>query len=86
MYYSKVNDISIYIFLFQIFVALKLLNQLIPPVAYDEKDIHLVLGKEKIIIDEPKLSLQFAAEILPALVQVCFFATTICAAVCISTK
>lgn len=53
----------------QVYVALKLLNQLIPPVARDEQDIQLVLGKEKIIIDEPKLSFQFAVDILPALIQ-----------------
>lgn len=67
-------------------VALKLLNQLIPPLAHDEQDIQLVLGKEKIIIDEPKLSFQFAVDILPALIQVCFIAKSICTALCISTK
>lgn len=54
--------------------------------AHDEQDIQLVLGKEKIIIAEPNLSYQFAMEILPAVIQVCFFIKSICTALCIFSK
>lgn len=58
------------IFLLQIFITLKLLNQLIPPIPHEGQDNQLILGKQKIIVDEPKLSLQLATDILPALTKV----------------
>ncbi|KAG1365699.1 E3 ubiquitin-protein ligase UPL4 [Cocos nucifera] len=54
----------------QMHEVLKLLNQLIPPVARDVEDVQLVLAKEKILVDQPSLLHQLSMDILPLYIQV----------------
>ncbi|XP_008805036.2 E3 ubiquitin-protein ligase UPL4-like [Phoenix dactylifera] len=54
----------------QMHEVLKLLNQLIPPVARDVEDVQLALAKEKILVDEPSFLHQFSMDILPLSIQV----------------
>ncbi|XP_008783678.1 E3 ubiquitin-protein ligase UPL4-like [Phoenix dactylifera] len=54
----------------QVHEVLKLLNQLIPPVARDVGDIQVVLAKEKILVDQPSFLHQFSMDILPVSIQV----------------
>ncbi|XP_047095257.1 E3 ubiquitin-protein ligase UPL4-like [Lolium rigidum] len=53
----------------QVNEALKLAIQLIPSVARDVEDTHMVLAKEKIIVDEPRFLCQFSRDILPVLIK-----------------
>ncbi|KAG1337984.1 E3 ubiquitin-protein ligase UPL4 [Cocos nucifera] len=54
----------------QVHEVLKLLNQLIPPMARDVEDIQVVLAKEKILMDQPSFLHQFSMDILPVSIQV----------------
>ncbi|CAM0955142.1 unnamed protein product [Alopecurus aequalis] len=53
----------------QVNEALKLAIQLVPSVARDVEDTHMVLAKEKIIVDEPEFLCQFSRDILPVLIK-----------------
>uniref|UniRef100_A0A1D1YN22 HECT-type E3 ubiquitin transferase n=1 Tax=Anthurium amnicola TaxID=1678845 RepID=A0A1D1YN22_9ARAE len=54
----------------QVHEVLKLLTQLLPSRANEDKNIQLVLSKEKILVQEPKFLHQLGKDILPALIQV----------------
>lgn len=54
----------------QIIETLKLLIQLVPPLALDNEDLQLVLAKEKILVEHPEFLLQFALDIFPVALQV----------------
>lgn len=60
-----------HIFFSQLHEVLKLLNELLPPLAgVGEHTQELASDKEKILKDQPELLRQFGVDILPALIQV----------------
>jgi hypothetical protein len=61
--------------LYQVNEALKLAIQLIPSVARDVEDTHMVLAKEKIIVDDTELLCRFSRDILPVLIKVLLITT-----------
>ncbi|XP_058110158.1 E3 ubiquitin-protein ligase UPL4 [Magnolia sinica] len=54
----------------QVHEVLKLLNELLPPLARDGENIELVSAKENILADQPELLRQFGMDILPILIEV----------------
>uniref|UniRef100_A0ACD5U1W4 Uncharacterized protein n=1 Tax=Avena sativa TaxID=4498 RepID=A0ACD5U1W4_AVESA len=79
----------------QVNEALKLAIQLIPSVARDVEDTHMVLAKEKIIVDEPGFLCQFSRDILPVLIKavnsgansyICYGCSTIVNNICYFSK
>ncbi|KAF8397626.1 hypothetical protein HHK36_016546 [Tetracentron sinense] len=54
----------------QIHEVLKLLYELLPPLARNDQNNQLVSDKEKILVDQPELLRQIGMDILPVLIQV----------------
>ncbi|XP_072953939.1 E3 ubiquitin-protein ligase UPL4 [Typha angustifolia] len=62
----------------QVYEVLKLVNQLIPPVARGAEDIQIVLAKERILVDQPNFLHQFSMDILPVSIKAVNTGANIC--------